>query len=206
MVTHCFISPYSQAPAAWRAAFPQAIVCSSPNQIPRDSQLTWIHLDNNSIDIKQKIALIQTIAPRTTLIVLSNSPQDEQGLLALELWAKAYAHALSPAQTLQQIADVVTRNGLWVGGNLLKRLLLAAPSVRTQAETIQFARLSPREQAVARAIVHGASNKEIAEQLHISERTVKAHLSVLFEKLQVRDRLQLALSLKPYMDTRTEKS
>jgi DNA-binding NarL/FixJ family response regulator len=41
----------------------------------------------------------------------------------------------------------------------------------------------------------GASNKEIAAALHITERTVKAHISVMFEKLAVRDRVQLALKL-----------
>ena len=53
--------------------------------------------------------------------------------------------------------------------------------------------LSEREVQVARMVAAGASNKEIASRLAITERTVKAHLAASFEKLAVRDRLQLAL-------------
>ena len=48
---------------------------------------------------------------------------------------------------------------------------------------------------VAGQVAHGASNREIAEALDITERTVKAHLSAIFEKLGVRDRVQLALAM-----------
>ena len=48
---------------------------------------------------------------------------------------------------------------------------------------------------MAEHVAHGASNREIATNLEISERTVKAHLSVIFDKMGVRDRVQLALAM-----------
>ena len=48
---------------------------------------------------------------------------------------------------------------------------------------------------MARLVAGGASNREVAEQLSITERTVKAHLSAIFEKLGLRDRLQLSLRI-----------
>jgi DNA-binding NarL/FixJ family response regulator len=54
-------------------------------------------------------------------------------------------------------------------------------------------RLSPRELEVARAVAEGRSNREIADQFGITERTVKAHLGAAFDKTGARDRLQLAL-------------
>ena len=54
-------------------------------------------------------------------------------------------------------------------------------------------RLSVREQETAELLARGASNKEIARELDITERTVKAHVSALLEKLGARDRLQLSL-------------
>ena len=55
--------------------------------------------------------------------------------------------------------------------------------------------LSEREQQVARLVARGSSNREVAEQLSISERTAKAHLTSIFDKLGLRDRLQLSLRI-----------
>jgi DNA-binding NarL/FixJ family response regulator len=56
--------------------------------------------------------------------------------------------------------------------------------------------LTPRERDVAEQVALGASNKEIAERLDITPRTVKAHMGAIFDKLGVRDRLQLVLALR----------
>ena len=58
-----------------------------------------------------------------------------------------------------------------------------------------FEILTEREYEVAMAVGQGLSNREIAEQLGLGERTIKAHLTTTFEKLQVRDRVQLALAV-----------
>ena len=65
---------------------------------------------------------------------------------------------------------------------------------QTQAGNWRSA-LTPRESEVAEMAAKGASNQEIAASCGISERTVKAHLSAIFEKLGVVDRLQLALKV-----------
>ena len=59
--------------------------------------------------------------------------------------------------------------------------------------TGRFAVLTPREIEIARLIGQGASNKRIARQLSITERTVKAHLTMIFRKTGVDDRVKLAL-------------
>ena len=56
-------------------------------------------------------------------------------------------------------------------------------------------KLSDREKQVARLVASGSSNKEVAATLNIAERTVKAHMTAIFEKLELRDRLQLSLNL-----------
>ncbi|MGA8729173.1 MAG: response regulator transcription factor [Terracidiphilus sp.] len=55
--------------------------------------------------------------------------------------------------------------------------------------------LSMREQEISKLLTKGASNKEIANELHISERTVKNHLGNIFEKIGVSSRVQAALRL-----------
>lgn len=59
-----------------------------------------------------------------------------------------------------------------------------------------LARLTKRELDVAEMISQGKGNRSIAESLNISERTVKAHLTSIFRKLSVHDRLHLVLLLK----------
>jgi DNA-binding NarL/FixJ family response regulator len=100
---------------------------------------------------------------------------------------------------LGQVALVVGNGGLWVGQSLLRQLV--GSTSRTLLQKPRPPRddwsklLSERECQVARLVAGGASNKEIARQLDISERTVKAHLTSIFEKLSLRDRLQLSLKI-----------
>jgi DNA-binding NarL/FixJ family response regulator len=81
---------------------------------------------------------------------------------------------------------------------LVARFLAATTNLLQRSETAgrgDISMLSAREDQVAKAVAAGLSNKEVASRLNISERTVKAHLGAVFEKLEVRDRLQLVLFL-----------
>ena len=66
---------------------------------------------------------------------------------------------------------------------------------RTPRDAAGVESLTEKEFAVASLVGGGASNREIAERLAMSERTVKSHLSSIFRKMDVRDRVQLALAM-----------
>ena len=91
--------------------------------------------------------------------------------------------------------------GTWISSAALPLLLKglgglnAAPAANRPGAGIadRLASLTPREGQIAELVASGASNKLIARQLDITDRTVKAHLSAIFQKLGVSDRLQLAL-------------
>lgn len=203
---HFFITPYSKPPASWQQAFPaMGAVQQAMSLPPVLSGLLWLHYPQaDSLSLRKTMAALRHQYPHTGIVVLSNTPSDEEALEALQLGASGYCHALVNAALLTQIATVVGNGGLWVGETLLKRLMqvtqkLTEPQVNLSTgiqDTSALGDLSPRERAVAMAVAAGASNKEVARQLKITERTVKAHLSSVFEKLAVRDRLQLALYVK----------
>jgi two-component system, NarL family, nitrate/nitrite response regulator NarL len=132
------------------------------------------------------------------IVALSDTPTDQQALELLEAGAVGYCHSHSAAPTLKQVEVVVANDGLWVGPGLLKRLIGTAPKLMpaTRADAVPLCSLSPREREVAILAGRGDSNREIAVELGITERTVKAHLSAVFTKLGVRDRLHLALSMR----------
>ena len=137
-------------------------------------------------------------------VVISDHPAQAEGLHALEAGARGYCHAYATPEMLREVAVVIQHGGLWVGPELMARAIRAASTAgATQGlpRSPFLARLTERESAVALAVARGLTNKEVAASLAITERTVKAHLSAVFEKLGVRDRMQLALSLSANGDT-----
>jgi DNA-binding NarL/FixJ family response regulator len=96
------------------------------------------------------------------------------------------------------VALVVINGGLWVGADLMTRAAGAVARASGPQTTwaAPLAELTPREREVATQVAEGACNKEVGRRLDITERTVKAHMTAIFEKLGVRDRLQLVLLLR----------
>jgi DNA-binding NarL/FixJ family response regulator len=87
---------------------------------------------------------------------------------------------------------------VWIGQQLMQQLIQRANSampVNKPVPTHWTEQLTSREREIASLAAHGATNAVIAAQCDITERTVKAHLSAVFEKLSVTDRLQLALKV-----------
>ena len=132
-------------------------------------------------------------------MVMSATPSEAEAFQALNAGAAGYCHLEAAPEQLREIALVVGHGGLWMPPGLLQRLL--ALSVRTApASTADaapaLAELTAREREVAAQVALGASNSEIADALGITGRTVKAHLTAIFAKLGVRDRVQLALMMR----------
>lgn len=128
------------------------------------------------------------------VMALSMAPSDDEGLAVLQAGACGYGHALLPATHLHQALEIIEKGQLWVGRALLARLLHRVDErLRPTSPPAWAVPLTPREQEVARLAAQGASNSVIATTLGITERTVKAHLTAVFAKLEVADRLQLAL-------------
>ncbi|AOB30979.1 LuxR family transcriptional regulator [Bordetella sp. H567] len=126
-------------------------------------------------------------------IVASARPHDEQGTKVLASGAVGYCHTYAPPALLNQVLEVVDAGEIWMGRSLVTRLLRLVESRAGGKEEWHANALTEREDMVARRAAVGEANGEIAAALGITERTVKAHLSSVFEKLGVSDRLQLAL-------------
>lgn len=196
-------------PERWRAAFPDGQALDMPALLARlrsqSACLVW--LSNADAQWAAHLRQIKQTQPAARIVLLSGAPDPREGLLAVNGGAHGYTHAYAVPTLLQEVAVVVGLGGLWVGPDLLQRLVgsthdalarrapaspaAAAPSAGHDA----LAGLSAREAQVAQAVSAGRSNREVADLMHISERTVKAHLGAVFEKLGVRDRLQLVLRL-----------
>ncbi|UXY14238.1 response regulator transcription factor [Chitiniphilus purpureus] len=130
-----------------------------------------------------------------TLVAASTVPDASEHVAALAAGCRGYAHAYAPLADWHRVLETVLNGGFWIGQEVMQQLLggLQRTLPHTSATPGWQARLSEREQEVARLAARGEPSKLIARQLGITERTVKAHLSAIFAKLGVADRLQLAL-------------
>lgn len=202
---HWFITMDGNLKARWKKAFPE-MVASKPDVFIGKTQpddVVWL-----STTVEEWTELIGAVtAKEAIVVVLSYSPDDREALKSLDLGARGYVHTLAAPEVLKQVALVVTNQGVWVGQELLAKVLGGSfKALQQRAEggsslnTAQLGGLTDRERGVALAVVRGATNKEVARQLDITERTVKAHLSAIFKKLAVRDRLQLILKLAPIVE------
>jgi DNA-binding NarL/FixJ family response regulator len=195
---HVFLSERGDLLPRWREAFPAAIGRRIGDAAGMDvvPDAVWVRLADEPVaaTLERVRRQVGTAVP---CIVLADHPNDEEALAAFAAAARGYCNTHAVPLLLRRIADVVAQGGLWIGESLMQRLLratahlpapAAAPAVRPWDEG-----LTARERQVALAVAAGAANKEIARQFDITERTVKAHVSALLEKIGVRDRLQLAL-------------
>lgn len=142
------------------------------------------------------IPAIVRISPETRVLVLTACDEREEHVRALKLGAKGVVVKDSARQTLIQAIRVVCGGGFW--SDPRTRCALddhGEPKVVT-SETHSWwsnARLTDRELEVVRLVAAGRRNREVAAALDISERTVKAHLQAVFQKLGVRDRVALVM-------------
>lgn len=127
------------------------------------------------------------------LLAASPSPNEDEGSKVLGAGAFGYCHSYAPHQSLAQVLEVLARGGIWMGPSLVTRLLRILDERSPSDTKWQSSALSEREHTVALRAANGASNEQIGEALGITERTVRAHMSAVFSKLGVADRLQLAL-------------
>jgi len=130
-------------------------------------------------------------------ILLTAAVEKDQIAQALQLGARGVVLKDSATEVLLKAIRAVHVGQFWVGresvGNLvdiLRSLLFPEPGKGPAAKTYG---LTPREMEIISAIVTGSTNRDIARQFSISEITVKHHLSNIFDKLGVSNRLELAL-------------
>ena len=198
-IKHLFISASGELLPRWQEAFAKAVALSA-DKVPLSvkAEFVWLRLQAG-IPVSEQITLIRERCGEAAIVVLSDTPDDAEGIAAFSAFARGYCNSHSTPNVFKQIAATVSQGGLWIGESLMERLLVGisrVPVATNSAESEQKDTLTKREKDVALAIAVGASNKEVARQLGITERTVKAHVGVLFNKLKVTDRLQLALRVR----------
>jgi DNA-binding NarL/FixJ family response regulator len=191
------ISEQASLMARWSEAFPAGKVTGSLKQalrIPKKQDpLYW--LDLSSLPQGDWLDAVDTLSVRSKVVVFSAKPTQAEASQFIRMGAMGYCHLGSPVERLQEIALVLEHEGFWMPKEMIQRItqLTRRLGLRKFNPEQDPKQLTGRERAVADLIGLGANNAEIAIRLSMSERTVKAHLTSIFQQLNVRDRVQLAL-------------
>jgi DNA-binding NarL/FixJ family response regulator len=169
-------------------------VFGSMEELLNDATLEYLLIDLNSTSIGlMAVKAIRRARPALRLIVLGPGGSDEQAMDALIAGARAYLDLSVEPKMVRQALDVVIAGHIWAPRRLLSKLidrLLAFPDTSL---TSANPHLTCRERQVLDLILMARSNREIARQLGIEERTVKAHVSSLMRKTGVDNRIELSV-------------
>jgi len=174
----------------WKNSLPSSCKIKSlkDNFAKHYDSIIMFHLQENNLSVLQELSKYNN-----KIMVFSGHPSFEEGYKLLPLGIKAYANSLILGQTLKEIIEVVERGDAWLYPEFINQMIMNVAGMPTRNNEDILKKLSERETQIALYVSQGLSNKIIAQNADITERTVKAHLSSIFQKLQIKDRLALAL-------------
>jgi DNA-binding NarL/FixJ family response regulator len=159
-----------------------------------------LDLDLPEIEGFAGMSAVQRLSPSTKIILFAGVPGLEEEITALKAGAKGYCRKEIEPSLLKKAVTVILKDEIWAGRKIVAALLeeLSASGnghnhQGAALSEVYLDSLTPRQRETALLVGEGACNKEIADRLKISERTVKAHLTRIFEQLGVTDRTQAAL-------------
>lgn len=192
------------------AALLEAAATEVPHAVLVDAQ-------SLELPVERAVARLLAALGSVRVIVMTQEFNEDEEINLLKAGVKGVCRRGVDPESLRQVLSA-TEGGVWVSRSLLPRLVtelkryadahrtpapadpqLAAKPARQTVGKLppeQFALLTRREQEIVRLIADGATNKQAGLELDISERTVKGHLSNVFQKLGVPDRFKLLLYLR----------
>jgi DNA-binding NarL/FixJ family response regulator len=129
--------------------------------------------------------------PDVKILILTTFNDDEYAVQALKDGANGFLLKTAEQQKLIQAIYSCMKGGMTIHEDVAAKMM---PKLLQKSKQVQVdIPLSPRELMIAKLVGEGKTNKEIAAELHLSVGTVKNHITQILQKLQLRDRTQLAI-------------
>lgn len=171
---------------------------SDPDQLLsslKNSQPDFIICHQDSLDAQFTLLEIQALAPESRQLVVGTGISVSRQMEAIKQGARGYFALSLPLSKLSNALECILLGEVWVDRHTVSALIdELTQDINISPEQQQAINsLSPKELEVAKRVSHGSTNKMIANKMQITERTVKAHLTTIFQKLQLTDRLSVAI-------------
>src|SRR5262249_18794425 len=146
---------------------------------PCDVLLLDVQMDRNAL------GQIAEYAEQVKVVVVTADEHLDDALTAISSGARAVVFKRFAVETLMHAVHAAAQDQVWMPPALQAQI---AAELRTPGPV-----LTPREREIVRWVALGLRNAEVAQRLFISEQTVKTHLNNIFQKLAIRDRVELTL-------------
>jgi two-component system, NarL family, nitrate/nitrite response regulator NarL len=174
---------------AWdRAGTAAAIARERPDLVLLDLDLGG----ENGLDLLREIG---ALSPETRILVFTGVRDRDVHQRAVQLGAQGIVSKEKAASVLLTAIRKVHSGEAWIDRTMVSSLLRDARQSRERSdpEAARIRSLTPRESEIVRLVAQGNGTRRLAEQLGVSEKTVRNHLVSIYDKLDVSDRLELAI-------------
>ncbi len=132
--------------------------------------------------------------PATKVLMLTTFDDQEYVAQALQAGASGYLLKDTPFEELTQAIRLIYKGYTHIGPGLITKVLHQPSAISLPEDSEIWAALSEREKDIVDLIAQGYNNREIAQSLHIAEKTVKNYITNILSQLNLRDRTQLAIA------------
>lgn len=141
--------------------------------------------------------IIKKRYPNVKILILTTFNEDEYIFQGLNYGADGYILKDVSSKELVKGIETVYEGNVLLQPEVATRVVSAMKNnVIYKSDDVVLKELTPREREIAYLVSEGRTNKEISETLYITEGTVKNHITKILNKLEIRDRTQLALIIK----------
>ncbi|WP_067097296.1 response regulator transcription factor [Marinomonas atlantica] len=161
----------------------------------------FVYLDDDGFSAKvEDVVALRQFFPSLKILAFPYLSSQSAAIRMLSMGINGQCSPYIAKEQLRLVLSVVSAGEIWGGKEFIQQLIKQSSGASRPEKLLECTTnfvgselLSEREVDVAKLIAEGLSNKEIARDLEVTERTVKAHLTAAFKKLNVKDRLALAL-------------
>jgi DNA-binding NarL/FixJ family response regulator len=153
-------------------------------------------------DVYAAIATVMALSSETKFVAFTASTGVDCAIRALDAGASGYVLKGAASDELLHAIASVKAGETYITRNFASQVIAALRDTSLRRKAAEAVKLSIREQQIVRFLLKGKTNKEIAVAINISDKTVKHYMTILMQKLQVRNRLEVVIAAQKLEEVR----
>lgn len=175
-----------------RVAHPRLIFSYNP-----DNSIILVQSGGDSV---LNSMLDKLLCKKYKIIFFSNTPNTEEALSWFQKGIKGYLNTHAHPDRIRQAIKTVSSGNIWLGQSVMQAMIASSLKPKMASSDGWKKLVTQKEACTLDHLLTGKANKDIADVMCISERTVKAHVSNLFKKFNTKDRLALVLHIQNWQE------